>query len=38
MLVALRREIWAGRLSENPQEERSRKKILARLREPMLAA
>ena len=38
MLVALRREIWAGRLSENPQDERTRRKVLARLPEPLLAA
>ena len=38
MLVALRREIWAGRLSDNPQDERAREKILSRLAEPLLAA
>jgi hypothetical protein len=38
MLVALRREIWAGRLSDDPDNPRDREKTRTRLQEPLLAA
>ncbi len=38
MLVALRRETWAGRLSEDPQNGRDRRKIRQRLSDALLAA
>lgn len=38
MLVALRRETWAGRLSEDPQNHRTRKKLWQRLCPAMMAA
>ena len=38
MLVALRRETWAGRLSEDPQNGRDRRKIRDRLSDALLAA
>ena len=38
MLVALRRETWAGRLSEDPQNARDRRKIRERLSDALLAA
>lgn len=38
MLVALRRETWAGRLSENPLNDRDRRKIREWLSDAMLAA
>lgn len=38
MLVALRRETWAGRLSEDPQNHRSRRKLRDRLCPAMMAA
>ncbi len=38
MLVALRRETWAGRLSEDPQNGRDRRKIREWLSDAMLAA
>jgi len=38
MLIALRRETWAGRLSEDPSNARDRRKIRDRLSDAMLAA
>ena len=38
MLVSLRRETWAGRLSENPMDRRARRKIRKRLCDALLAA
>ena len=38
MLVALRRETWAGRLSEDPQDPWDRRKIRQRLSDALLAA
>ena len=38
MLVALRRETWAGRLSEDPQDPRGRRKIRQWLSDALLAA
>jgi len=38
MLVALRRETWAGRLSEDPLNGRDRRKIRDRLNDALLAA
>ncbi len=38
MLVALRRETWAGRLSEDPQDPRRRRKIWHWLSDALLAA
>jgi hypothetical protein len=38
MLVALRRETWAGRLSEDPQNGRDRRKMRERLSDALLAA
>jgi hypothetical protein len=38
MLVALRREVWAGRLSQDPQNHRARRKIWHRLSDALLAA
>jgi hypothetical protein len=38
MLVALRRDTWAGRLSENPQNERDRRKMRNWLSDALMAA
>ena len=38
MLVALRRQIWAGRLSDDPHDARARQKLLKRLNDAGLAA
>lgn len=38
MLIALRRETWAGRLSEDPGNQRQRRKFMTRICDALLAA